>query len=267
MTKFRMSVKIALFAGLVGLAACTSRSNPISAGKGCPLQSGGSRLQCAGRLLRKLGCQWNQRSNDCRGRPGRRPQPGQRKPGDGGRRGREYCRGRFDRRRRLRQHRPVFPCHGGGGTSNVAEAGRGHRRRWIEKHRQRAFLQRGRRRGEQSQRDYSTVSGGSGNTANYQLSSVGGGTENQSSNEASVVAGGEHNLAQGSYSAITGGSIMLPAARGRWWVEAPGMWPAGPMPWSRRFFQPGGRGLQFCSRAQCQGKCQRSWQFPVCRFQ
>ncbi len=53
--------------------------------------------------------------------------------------------------------------------------------------------------------DYSTISGGSGNTTSYQFSTIGGGTENRSTSEASVVSGGEHNYAQGSYSAVLGG--------------------------------------------------------------
>jgi hypothetical protein len=50
-----------------------------------------------------------------------------------------------------------------------------------------------------------TVSGGSGNIANYRFATVGGGTQNLASSLAAVVSGGDHNLAQGAYSSILGG--------------------------------------------------------------
>ncbi len=50
-----------------------------------------------------------------------------------------------------------------------------------------------------------TVAGGTGNVANYRWATVGGGAQNLASSVASVVSGGDHNLAQGAYSSVLGG--------------------------------------------------------------
>ncbi len=50
-----------------------------------------------------------------------------------------------------------------------------------------------------------TVAGGSGNVANYRFTAIGGGTQNLASSVAAVVSGGDHNLAQGAYSSVLGG--------------------------------------------------------------
>ena len=52
---------------------------------------------------------------------------------------------------------------------------------------------------------FTSIGGGAGNEANYIFATVGGGTFNQASNEAGVVSGGNYNRAQGSYSSILGG--------------------------------------------------------------
>ena len=206
MTKFRAPVKIALFASLLGLAACTSRSNPISVQEkdarcslaaaacnvlggysGNSVASGISGATIAGGGLAGAPNQVNGNQGTVGGGEGNTAGEGSTVGGGSGNTAR------------------YFRATVGGGTSNVAEAeeatvGGGLKNTAIGR-----FSSVGGGAANRASADYSTVSGGSGNTANYQSSSVGGGTDNQSSNEASVVAGGEHNLAQGSYSAITGG--------------------------------------------------------------
>ena len=206
MTKFRASVKIALFAGLVGLAACTSRSNPISVQEkdarcnlpaascnvlsgysGNSVASGTSGATIAGGGLAGAPNQVNGNQGTVGGGEGNTAGEGSTVAGGSG------------------NTAQYFRATVGGGTSNVAEAEEATVGGGLKNTASGRFSSVGGGAANKASADYSTVSGGSGNTANYQLSSVGGGTDNQSSNEASVVAGGEHNLAQGSYSAITGG--------------------------------------------------------------
>jgi len=206
MTKFHASVKIGLFAGLIGLAACTSRSTPISVQykdtrcnlpaaacnilsgySGNSVASGTSGATIAGGGLAGAPNQVNGNQGTVGGGEGNTAGEGSTVGGGSGNTAR------------------YFRATVGGGTSNAAEAEEATVGGGLTNTASGRFSSVGGGAANKASADYSTVSGGSGNTANYQLSSVGGGTDNQSSNEASVVAGGEHNLAQGAYSAVAGG--------------------------------------------------------------
>jgi hypothetical protein len=204
--KIHGAVKIALFAGLVGLAACTSRSSPSAmevSDTRCNPKAAACNL-LAGYSGNSLAAGIDGAAIGGGGQPG----APNRVSGDfgtvGGGEGNTAGEGSTvaggSANMALHFHATV-----GGGSNNLANAEEATIAGGLNNSATDRFATVGGGATNLASSFFSTVGGGSGNTASFNFASVGGGTYNQSSNEAAVVPGGYHNLAQGSYSAILGG--------------------------------------------------------------
>jgi hypothetical protein len=204
--KIHGSVKIALFAGLVGLAACTSRSSPVAMevsdtrcgpkAAACNLVAGYSGNSLAGGIDGAAIAGGGQS-----GAPNRvSGNFGTVGGGEGNTAGEGSTVAGGSANTALHFHATV-----GGGSNNLASAEEATVAGGLNNTANDRFATVGGGATNLASSFFSTVSGGSGNTASFNFASVGGGTYNQSTNEAAVVPGGNHNLAQGPYSAILGG--------------------------------------------------------------
>ena len=205
-TKIHRSVKVALFAGLVGLAACTSRSTPIvmaardarcgpqavacnvlAGYSGNSLTGGMDGATIAGGGQTGAPNQVSGKFGTVGGGEGNTAGEGSTVAGGSG-------------NTALYFHATV-----GGGTNNLASAEEATVAGGLINTASDRFATVGGGARNLASSFFATVGGGSGNTASFNFATVAGGTYNQSSNEAAVVSGGNHNLAEGSYSAILGG--------------------------------------------------------------
>jgi len=214
-TKIHGSVKIALFASLVGLVACTSKSTPV------PMEVKDARCGPEAAACNRLaGYSGNSLGGGIDGAAiGGGGQPGapNRVSGDfgtvGGGEGNTAGEGSTvaggSANTALYFHATV-----GGGSNNLASAEEATVGGGLNNTADDRFATVGGGATNLASSFFATVGGGSGNTASFNFASVGGGSYNQSSNEAAVVPGGYHNMAQGSYSAILGGVNNSASAQG-----------------------------------------------------
>lgn len=206
MPKFHLPLRIAIFAGLIGLAACTSRSSPL------PLQVMDARCDTRVAVCNVLaGSPGNSISIGVNGATiagGGRPGTPNRVSGDLG----TVSGGEANRAGEgstvaggSGNSALYFNAAVGGGSGNLARAEEATVSGGLKNTASGRFSSVGGGGTNQASADFSGVSGGSGNTADGQFAYIGGGTVNAATNVAGVVAGGEHNQALGAYSASLAG--------------------------------------------------------------